>query len=117
LFFIIVSSTAAPYSQAVEKHPSAALRSAFVIAWLSAPWPSSGKAAKPAYSPVRLIPRVFACLASGCFEQPEENYFFNNLLEFVMVSTFSSNPLLKFPTERLFHTSIFFNCKQDILVL
>jgi hypothetical protein len=40
-----------PY-QAVEKHPSAALRSSFVIA---------------AYHEVRLIPRDFARLASECF--------------------------------------------------
>jgi hypothetical protein len=39
-------------SQAVEKSPSAALRSSFVIA---------------AYLKVRLIPQDFACLASGGF--------------------------------------------------
>jgi hypothetical protein len=38
--------------QAVEKHPSAASRSFFVIA---------------AYWNVRIIPQDFACLASGCF--------------------------------------------------
>jgi hypothetical protein len=38
--------------QAVEKHPSALLRSSFVIA---------------AYGKVRRIPQDFARLASGCF--------------------------------------------------
>jgi len=51
--------------RAVEKHPSAALRLSFDIA---------------TYRNVRLIPQDFAGLASGCFDQPGKNYFFNNLL-------------------------------------
>jgi hypothetical protein len=51
--------------QAVEKHPSAALRSSFVIA---------------AYTIVRLIPLDFARLAPiDVFDQPEKGYFLNKL--------------------------------------
>jgi len=61
-------------SQAVEKRPSAALPSSFVVA---------------AYIQVRLTPQDFGCprkrdfagfnLHPGIFDQPEKNEFFNRL--------------------------------------